>query len=77
MKQVHILILSCLMLGSSVLVAQPCTNRSTAEHDIATWRMVRVYYDNDAFAGTNRYYTHGLRAEVIAPSLFYLYTSKL
>mgnify|MGYP006266643733 CR=1 FL=1 len=59
------------------LHAQPCTNRTTAEHDIATWRMVRVEYDNDWFAGTNRYYTHGLRAEVIAPKLFYLYTSKL
>lgn len=57
--------------------AQPCTNRSTVEHDISTWRMVRVEYDNDLFAGTNRYYTQGIRGEVVAPNLFYLYTSKL
>jgi len=70
-------VLAFIGLGAGQSWAQPCTNRSTAEHDISNWRMVRVFYDNDAFAGSNRYYTHGLRAEVIAPSLFYLYTSKL
>jgi hypothetical protein len=71
------LMLLLIGLGQSGALAQPCTSRTTAEHDIATWRMLRVYYDNDLFAGTNRYYTSGLRIEYIAPSCFYFLTSRL
>lgn len=66
-----------LLLWAGTWLAQPCTSRTTAEHDIANWRMVRAYYDNDLFAGTNRYYTSGLRVEYIAPSCFYVITSRL
>jgi len=71
-------LLGFLFLGIGVMAhAQPCTSRTTAEHDISTWRMVRVFYDNDFPAGTNRYYTSGLRVEYIAPSCFYVWTSRL
>jgi len=74
----RVFFLLCLSLGFFPRIwAQPCTSRTTAEHDIANWRMVRLYYDNDFFAGTNRYYTSGLRAEYISPACFYVITSRL
>ena len=59
-----------IFLAGGGLIAQPCTGGSIADHDVSNTSLVRVFYDNDAFAGTNRYYTHGIRAElIVGPSV--------
>ncbi|MEM6264396.1 MAG: lipid A deacylase LpxR family protein [Bacteroidota bacterium] len=71
-----------LCIGFSVMFplglhAQPCTGMSISDADVMPISIVRAYYDNDAFVGTNRFYTQGARLEVITPSFSRLYLSKL
>lgn len=56
--------------------AQPCTGISIADADVSPQRILRVYYDNDLFAGTDRYYTQGFRIDLITPRFRDLWLSK-
>lgn len=56
-----------LSLGFSALLAQPCTGWSIADIDVSQQHILRVHYDNDAFAGTDRFYTQGFRVDYITP----------
>ena len=60
----------------SLSMAQPCTGISISDADVCPLRIARVFYDNDAFNGTNQYYTQGIRAELIHPRFMDLYLAK-
>lgn len=49
--------------------AQACRSAIRKGYDISTHSLVRVFYDNDAFLGMNKYYTQGTRIEYITPNL--------
>lgn len=49
--------------------AQACRSAIKKGYDISTHTLVRVFYDNDAFVGTDKYYTQGTRIEYITPNL--------
>jgi lipid A 3-O-deacylase len=70
-----LLFLLCLLSFSATL-AQPCTGMTIADADVSRRRLVRQYYDDDAFAGTDRYFTRGIRAELIHPQFRDLYLAK-
>ena len=55
---------------------QPCTGKTIADIDVSRQRIVRAYYDNDYFVGTNQYYTQGVRLELIHPQFKNLFISK-
>ncbi len=63
-------------LAFSFCQAQPCTAISISDADCSPLTIVRLFYDNDAMAGTNRYYTQGITAEVISPRFRDLYISQ-
>lgn len=63
-------------LFASDLKAQPCTGMTISDVDVSQRRLVRAYYDDDAFAGTDRFYTRGIRLELIHPQFNELWLSK-
>jgi hypothetical protein len=70
-----ILVFISFSFGIHLSQAQPCTGITIADADCSPLTIVRLYYDNDLFAGTNRYYTQGIKAEVIHPRFMDLYLS--
>lgn len=76
MKKGFQILCFCALLFPFFLRAQPCTGISIADADCSPLTIVRGFYDNDGLAGTNRYYTMGIRAEVISPRFMDLYLSQ-
>jgi lipid A 3-O-deacylase len=70
------LLLPLFFLAFARLFSQPCTGITIADADVSSQRILRIFYDNDFFAGTQRYYTHSLRAELIHPRFKDLWLSK-
>lgn len=76
MRRLRILLFLSLILSFFQAQAQPCTAISISDADCSPLTIARGFYDNDFFAGTNRYYTQGIRAEVITPRFRDLYLSQ-
>ena len=71
-----LLILLTALFSALAGLAQPCTGMSIADADASRERLLRLYYDDDAFAGTHRYFTRGIRAELIHPRFRDLFLSR-
>ncbi|MEM8899599.1 MAG: lipid A-modifier LpxR family protein [Bacteroidota bacterium] len=65
-----------LLLSTSVM-SQPCTGFTIEDVDVSSKRILDIYYDNDRFGGTNRYYTEGWGVKLITPRFKNLFLSRL
>lgn len=72
----HLLLVLGFWLMCWNVQAQPCTGRTVADLDVSRQRILRAYYDNDAFTGTNRYFTQGIRLELINPQFRHFFLAK-
>jgi lipid A 3-O-deacylase len=69
-------LLLALMVLAYGLKAQRISN-TALYRDMSATKYLRIYYDNDFFNGTDRYYTQGVNVEYVHPGLQKFFLSKL
>lgn len=75
-KSFFFLLMAIGLLSTSGL-SQPCTGFTIEDVDVSSKRILDIYYDNDRFGGTNRYYTEGWGITFISPRFKNLFLSRL